>query len=146
MLASLIASIASGQTAAAVIRARRAAVAYAMAGLAMLCGAGFLLFALYIWAAHRYGPLEAALGMGGSFIVLAGIILVVHRIASAARARREAERRKSDLTAVGVAAALAFLPGLLRSKAGLGALLAPAVALAAYAIYRENSLRDDPDE
>jgi undecaprenyl pyrophosphate phosphatase UppP len=146
MLASLVASIASGQTVAAVKRARRAAIAYAIAALAFACGAGFLLAAFYIWAAQRYGAIEAALGIGGSFIVLAGIILIAHRIAASARARREAVQRKSDLAAVGVATALALLPGLFRGKARLGVLLGPVVALAAYAIYRENSGPDDPDD
>ena len=131
---------------AAVKRARRAAVAYAIAALALACGVGFLLAAFYIWAAQRYGAIEAALGIGGSFIFLAGIILIVHRLAAGARAKREAVQRKSDLTAVGVATALALLPGLFRGKTGLGVLLGPVVALAAYAIYRENSGPDDPDD
>ena len=49
MLASLIASFASGETVLAVRRARRAAVAYLLAGLAALCGVGFLVGAgLYL--------------------------------------------------------------------------------------------------
>jgi len=147
MLASLLASLASGQTVAAIGRARSAAVAYVLAALAGLCGAGFLLGAFYIWLAGRYGSIEAALGIGGGFIVLAGIILIVHRLAAGRRARRQAAQRKADLTAAGVATALALLPGLLRSKAGIGALVAPAIALVAYAIYRENSGPDsDPHD
>jgi hypothetical protein len=42
------------------------------------------------------------------------------------------------MTAMGVTAALALLPALARSKGGLGAVAAPALALVAYAIYREN--------
>ena len=78
-------------------------------------------------------------GIGGGFIALAIVILLVHRLTAGLRVRRAADRRKADLTAVGVAAALAVLPSLLRSRAGFGVLLAPAIALAAYAIYRENS-------
>jgi hypothetical protein len=36
------------------------------------------------------------------------------------------------------------LPGLMRSRAGLGTLVAPALAVVAYAIYRENS-KPKPD-
>ena len=90
------------------------------------------------------------MGFSVGFIVLALLILLVHRLTAGSRASRAAERRKSDLTAMGVAAALAALPGLMRSRAGLGTLLAPALAVVAYAIYRENSRpkpgRDDaPD-
>lgn len=144
MLASLIASLASGETAVAIRRARRAAIVYLLAGVAGLCGAGFLLGALYIWLSDRYGRLETALGFGVGFIVLALLILLFHRLTAGSRARRAAERRRSDLTAMGVAAALAALPGLMRGRAGVGALLAPALAVAAYAIYRENS-RPRPD-
>ena len=148
MLASLLASFASGETVVAVRRARRALIAYVLAAMAALCGAGFFIGAFYIWAAERYGPIEAALWIGGGFVALAIVILVVHRLTAGMRARRAADRRKADLTAVGVAAALAVLPGLLRSRAGFGVLLAPAIALAALAIYRENSKPNptDPDE
>ena len=52
-----------------------------------------------------------------------------------AAARR---RRNADLKAIGITAALAVLPTLLKGKGGLGVILGPVVALAAYAIYREN--------
>lgn len=138
MLASLLASLASGETVVALRRARRAAVVYLLSGVLALCGIGFLVGALYIWLAARYGRLETALMFGFGFIVLALIILLVDRITSRSRARRAAERRKSDFTALGVTAALAVLPGLLRSRAGAGVLAAPLLAALGYAIYREN--------
>ena len=147
MLASLIASLASGETVVALHRARRAAIVYLLAGTAGLCGIGFLIGALYIWFSERYGRLETAIGFGVGFIVLALLILLAHRLTAGSRARRATERRKSNLTAVGTAAALAVLPGLLRSRAGLGALLVPALAVIGYAIYRENSRpRPGPDK
>ena len=144
MLASLIASLASGETVVAIRRARRAAIVYLLAGTAGVIGVGFLIGALYIWLSELYGRLETALGFGVDFIVLALLILLVHRLTAGSRAKRAAERRRSDLTAMGVAAALAALPGLMRSRAGLGTLLAPALAVVAYAIYRENS-KPKPD-
>ena len=144
MLASLIASLASGETVVAIRRARRAAIVYLLAGTAAIIGVGFLIGALYIWLSELYGRLETALGFGVGFIVLALLIVLVHRLTAGSRAKRAAERRRSDLTAMGVAAALAALPGLMRSRAGLGTLVAPALAVVAYAIYRENS-KPKPD-
>lgn len=144
MLASLIASFASGETALAVRRARRAAIAYLLAGVAAICGIGFLIGAVYIWASERYGAIEAAIGIGVIFLLISGIILIVHTTTSRIQAKRAKEKRASDLTTVAVASALAVAPTLLRGKAGLGAAIAPAVALAAYAIYREN--RKKPKE
>jgi hypothetical protein len=146
MLASLLASLVSGRTAAAVQRARRAAVAYALAGLAAICGAIFLFVGLFIWASERYGDLEAALGIGACFVVIAVVILIIHRITAGFRARREARRRRADMTAAGVATAIALLPSLLRGKGGLGLLLGPAAAVLAYAIYRENVGSDDDED
>jgi undecaprenyl pyrophosphate phosphatase UppP len=146
MMASLIASLASGETVVAIRRARRAAIVYLFAGMAGLCGVGFLIGALYIWLSERYGPLETAFWFGVGFIAIAILILAVHRLTAGSRARRAAERRKSDLTALGIAAAIAALPGLMRSRAGLGAMIVPALAMVAYAIYRENSKpKPDPD-
>ena len=147
MLASLISGLASGEAAAVVRRARRAAIVYALAGLAALCGLGFLIGAAYVWVAGRYGPMAACLGFGVGFLLIAGLLLLIHQLSAGARARRQARRRNADMKAVGITAALAVLPALLKGKGGLGTILAPAIALAAYAIYRENtkSAADDSD-
>ncbi|RWM97202.1 MAG: hypothetical protein EOR84_12745 [Mesorhizobium sp.] len=148
MLASLISGLASGEAVAAVRRARRAAIVYALAALAALCGLGFLVGAAYVWVAGHYGPMAACLGFGVGFLAIAGLLLLVHRLSAGARAQRRVRRRTADLKAVGITAALAALPALLKGKGGLGTILAPAIALAAYAIYRENTkpAADDPDD
>ncbi|GLQ78459.1 hypothetical protein GCM10007881_19750 [Mesorhizobium huakuii] len=145
LLASLLSGFASGETVAAIRRARTAAIVYALAALASFCGLGFLVGAAYIWAAARYGSFAAALGFGVGFLVIAGLVLLIHSLMSGARARREARRRSADMKAIGITAALAVLPALLKGKGGLGVILGPVVALAAYAIYRENVKPDDPD-
>lgn len=144
MLASLIAAFASGETMRAVQRAKSAAIAYVLAGLLALCGVGFLVGAGYIWVADRYGAIEAAIAFGVGFIAVALLVLIVHAIASRSRARRASLRRSGDLTTIGAATALALLPALTR-KGGIGALLTPAIAILAYAIYRENT-RPPPGE
>lgn len=146
MLASLIAGLASGETMLALRRARSSAIAYAAAGIAFLCGAGFLVAASYIWTARRYGAIEAALGFGLGFLVLGAIVLIIHKIMARSGVKRAAQRRSSDLTAIAVASALAALPAMLRGKAGLGTLAAPAIAALAYAIYRENRPRRRPGD
>ncbi len=139
MLATLLAGLASGETAAAIRRAKLGAVAYALAAVFFAVGAGFLIAAAYMWAAVRYGTIETALGFGAAFLVVAGLILAVFKLSADSRSRRRAMRRKADIAAVGATTALALLPTLLRGKAGLGAIIGPAVALAAYAVYRENT-------
>jgi hypothetical protein len=150
MLASLVAGLASGETVAALRRARTAAVVYLLAAVAAGVGLGFLLAAAFIWTERRYGPIEAALGFGFGFLVVAGLILLVHRLTAGSRARRQAKRRKADLTALAVTAAAALLPTLVRGRPGPGMVLGPLAALVAYAIYRENTHPSggsgDPDD
>lgn len=138
-LASLVAGLATGETVAAVKRARTAVVVYFVAGALACLGLGFLLAAAFIWAEQRYGPIEAALGFGIGFLVVGGLVLLVYRLGAGARARRQAKRRQADLTALGVTAAAALLPALARSRPGPGLILGPLAAIAAYAIYRENT-------
>jgi len=139
MLASLIAGLASGETMAAVRRARAAALVYLIAGVAACLGLGFLLAAAFMWAERRYGPIEAALGFGAGFLIVGALVVLVYRLAAGSRARQQARQRKADLTALGVTAAAALLPALVRSKPGPGLVLGPLAALAAYVIYRENT-------
>ncbi|CDX58118.1 conserved membrane hypothetical protein [Mesorhizobium plurifarium] len=138
-LVSLISALASGEAMAALQRARTTAILYGLAAVLALCGVGFLIGAAYIWMAARYGPLATSLGFGVGFLVIAGLVLVIHKLTTSMRSRRRARRRQADMTALGVTAALALLPALARSKAGLGAVIAPALAVVAYAIYRENA-------
>jgi len=139
MLASLLGGLASGETVAMIRRARLAAIVYGLAAIAAICGIGFLIAAAYIWTATAYGSITAALAFGIGFLILAGLIVLVFKLSAGSRARQRARRRKSDMTAIGITTALAVLPALLRGKGGLGAILGPAAALAAYAIYRENA-------
>ena len=141
MLASLIASVVSGEASDAVARTRRALVVYAAAALLILCGAGFLLGAAFVAVAREIGTVHAALWFGGGFVLLALVIVVVHRISARVSARRAAARRQTEMKAVASAAALALLPTLLAGRGRSLVLIAPAVAALAYAVWRENAPR-----
>lgn len=148
-LASLVAGLASGETVAAIRRARTAAIVYLVAGAAACLGLGFLLAAAFIWAERRYGPIEAAIGFGVGFLAIGALVLLAYRLGAGSRARRQAKRRNADLTALGVAALAALLPTLARSRPGPGMIFGPLAAIVAYAIYRENARppggSDSPD-
>ncbi|PSJ59354.1 hypothetical protein [Pseudaminobacter soli (ex Li et al. 2025)] len=143
MLASLLASFASGEAMVAARHARQTAIVYLLAAAAALCGIGFLIGAGYIWTARRYGPLEASLGFGIGFLVLAGIILIIYKLAVNRRREREIRQRNKEMANIAIAAGLSAVPTLLSSKAGLGAIVAPALAAVAYGIYRENRAKPD---
>ncbi len=134
-LGTLIASLATAEAGLALQRMKRAAAFYVIAALGLACGIGFFVGAAYIAAARRYGDVEAAIGFGFGFIAVAILVLLIHRFTSSRSARRVADRRSADTKTLAGAAAIAFLPILMRSRAGL---IAPLVAIAAYAIYNEN--------
>ena len=140
MLATLIQTIANGEPAFIARRISRAVISYAVAGIALAIGAGFLIAAAYMVAAARFGPLETTLGFGIGFIVIAGITLIVHRIRSGMIAkRRAAEAKASQLKTLAGITAISLLPRLLKGRGGLLEIAAPVIALAAYAIFKENA-------
>lgn len=146
MWGTLLSSIANLEPSLLLKRARNAAIAYALAIAAFLCGVGFLIGAGYIAAADRFGSLYASLGFGIGFVILAILIFGVYEIASAVSEKRRARERRATQISSLLAAALALLPTLLRSRAGLAELLAPVVALVAYMIYKENSDSSSDDQ
>ena len=145
MLATLVASVVSGEAADAVTRARRAAVVFLVAGILGACGVGFLISAGYIALSREVGSLAAALWFSGGFLLAALIILLIHRIGAGMRARKAARRRSSEMKAVASAAAFAALPTLLAGRGKVALLVLPALAALAYGIWRENAPRDPRD-
>lgn len=147
MLAQLIQFIASGETSRAAKRIRRAMIDYVIAGICLAIGIGFLIAAGYIFVAERYGPLWTAVGFGVGFIVLSGIALIVHRLVSGYQEKKRAEEaRAAQMTALAGALAVAVLPSLLKGRGSLLQIVAPALAMAGYAIYKENSERSPPED
>jgi len=141
MLASLIAALASGEIFGAVRRARGAAIAYLLAMTFGIVGVGFLVGGGFVLASRRWGPVEAALGFGLGFIVLAGLVLIVHSILRRVRSRSISKQRGVEMGTIAGAAAVSLLPVLMRGKVGFGGIMGPLIAVAAYAIYRENQSR-----
>lgn len=138
MLASIFEALSGLDTSRAARRFRRAFIDFALSGAAFLVGVGFLVAAGFIFASNRYGPLYTSFGFGIGFIVLSALILVVHRaIASHRRRQREEEQKQAQFASMVGATALAVLPALIRARGGLGGMMLPAAALAAYVIFRE---------
>lgn len=148
MLATLITAVISGEAAQVIERARRKAVAYAVAALLALCGCVFVLVAGYIAAAREIGPIAAAIWFAVAFFALAILVIAVHGVMARIRARRVARRRETEVKAVASTAVLTALPSLLAGRGRAAAILIPALAALGYAGYREyrrrnrDSLRD----
>lgn len=145
VLLSLIGSIATGEATDALARARRAAATYLLAAILLVLGLVFLLIAAFIASARKIGALEASLWFGGGFLVVGLLIVLIHRLASKARARRIARKRQSEIKSVVSAAAVALVPALLASRTGSLAILAPLAATLGYGVWKENSRRRPHD-
>lgn len=146
MLARLVAALAAGEMSGAVRRLRVVTALYALAALLALFGASFLLLAAFVSAAARWGVTSTALGFGAGFLVLALAVVVGLKIWQGVQARRVHRRRVSDAGVLAGTAALTLLPSLLARSGGLGTLILPLVAVAGYAIYRENAGPGDKDD
>ena len=145
MLKSAIEMLAGLDAKRAARRFRRAVIDFALAGAALLLGLGFLIAAAFIFVSERYGALYTTAGFGVGFIVLAGLILIVHRMIVGLQMRRRAEEKRAEqVKSFAMTAALAALPSIIRSRSLVGQIAIPLAAIAAYAIYRENI--DDDDE
>ncbi|WP_367717365.1 hypothetical protein AB2N04_04590 [Nitratireductor sp. GISD-1A_MAKvit] len=108
------------------------------AGLALF-GFGFLVLAGYIAASQRWGAVEAALGFGVAFSAMGAVVLLGLSVWRRIQLRRARRRRASDAGMLAGTAALTLLPALISRTGGLGALALPVLAVAGYAIYRENA-------
>ncbi len=116
-------------------RLKRAAVTYMIAAVLAFMGLVFLLIAAWIYLARRVGPMEASFWFAGAFLVMAVLIVIVHRLAEAARERSARRQRTRDLAAVGASTAVAAVPLLSRGKSGLGAIAVGVAILGGYAAY-----------
>jgi hypothetical protein len=143
MLASLIGAFVSGEALNMLQRVKSAAILYVVAAILFVIGAGFLVGAGYVAVARELGSITAAIVFGAGFIALGAIILIAKSIATSMRKRRSS-RRAFDLATIAGATVVTALPLLIR-RGGMAGLLAPLVAFAAYAIYRE-SRRDQDDD
>jgi len=139
MLGSLIASLAAGETANMVGRAKRAAIAYGAAALFILFGVFFALIAAYVWAAGRWGAITAALIFAGIFVALAIVTVVFQNVTAKAQARRIARKRAVDTKALAATAAVAALPALLANPRSAAALTVPGLGVIGYLIFKENT-------
>ncbi len=138
-MSRLLISLLSGEAMAVVGRARKSMVEYAIAAVAALIGFIFLLVAGFIYVADRYGELYAALYLGGGFLLLAVLVLIYHKLMTRLRIRRARRRMNAEAVSVAATLGVAALPLLLTRKGMMAGVALPAIAAAAYAIYRENS-------
>jgi hypothetical protein len=117
-------------------RVRNAIIANAVMLVLGMVGAVFLLIAGFLALADLYGPIYAALILGGIFLVLALAVFIGTRIGEGRR-RHEAKikRRTTDTSALVTTAALTALPMLLKSPLARTVGL-PAAAIAAYLMVR----------
>jgi hypothetical protein len=146
MLGSLIGALFAGEASRIVGRARRAAIAYTIAGLCAFIGLGFLLGALYVALAAKFGSLETSLGFGIVFLLIGGIVLTINTIIANRVKKKAATRRRSELTTIAATAAVSILPGLLRGKVTpLSLVGAPLLAILAYSVLRENAPKHDDE-
>ncbi|MEZ5812260.1 MAG: hypothetical protein R3D45_12680 [Rhizobiaceae bacterium] len=146
MLKSLVSSLVSGEVKELTSRVSSAAILYVLAGLCAVVGVAFLVGAGFVLVAERYGTIEATLGFGLGFLVVAVLLLVVNSMQAKAWKRRREEARAGEVKALAIAALLGAVPGLLKTRGGLAGILVPIIGLVALKIVDENRGDGGKDE
>lgn len=145
MLRSIIGALIAGEAKQLSRRAKSAVILHLLAAIALAVGAGFLIGAGYIFAAERYGSLNAAIGFGAGFVAIAVLLLIINAMQAKAWRRRRAEERGGELKLLAATAAIAALPGLLKTRSGIVGLLAPIAGLVLLKVIEENQLDETDD-
>lgn len=145
MFKALMGSLIAGEMKELTGRIKTATVLYLLACILVVVGIGFLIGAAFVLAAERYGTLEAALGFGFGFIVLAVLLVLINSMRAKAWKRRRLEQKGGELKALAATALLAALPGLLKTRSGFAGIMMPVIGLIALKIYDENRESDDPE-
>lgn len=144
MLKGLLTTLLAGEADRAIGRAKRAAVAYAVAAILGAIGLFFLLIAIFIYLTLWFGPLIASLGLALIFLLAALLVVIIQLVSARSLKRQQKRERRADLAAIGTTATLAALPGLLRGgkHPWLGPVLLPAIGLAAFLLFRKRGSAD----
>ena len=109
------------------------AVCYAIAGVAGAIGFAFLLAALFSWLSQQFGGIIASLIIGGAFVVIAIVPIVIYsakqkaeekRVAEAAAKARATQWISPATVSLGLQAARLIGKNRGIAAAGVGALLA----------------------
>lgn len=140
LLAPLLSTLATGEIAVAVGRAKRSAVFMVFIAIFGVIGLSFALLALFIWLAGLYGPLWAAGIIAIASFVLALVAFITMKISQTAKRKRVRQRTPIDGTTLLKVAAIAAAPGVLSSRS----LLLLAVPVAAAALVLMNRDKSGP--
>ncbi|NDW07078.1 hypothetical protein [Jiella pacifica] len=137
MVWQLVAKLVTGEAGVYVARMRRLVVLYlAMAVFALLMIA-YLMTALYVWVAWLYGPLAAALGFAGFFLVLILLTWIATVIVRRPPRKRADDRLQRDIASIAGVAALSNAPLLFQSaKRNKKLLFVPVAGAVGWAVWR----------
>ncbi|TPW26687.1 hypothetical protein [Pararhizobium mangrovi] len=141
-LLPLLTSFASGEVGLRIKNAKRQAVMMSIVAFFVLIAVAFGLIALEVYLARIYGNLGACLLIAIVSLVVGLVVLMASKFMQA-KARRRALRRRQENNAMFSAAAVSFLPYLLRSRATMLLGVPLAAAIGYMLMGRGGSSNDD---
>jgi ABC-type uncharacterized transport system permease subunit len=137
MLTQLITKLITGEAGIFVAKMKRLVVLYALMGFFALCMAGFLMNALFVWMAARYGAFATSLGFALVFLVLIVAVYVMAVVAGRPPSNRADDRLQRDIASIASVAALSNAPLLFSSvRRRKSLLLVPVAGGALFAVWR----------
>tara|TARA_R110002020_G_scaffold22460_3_gene75930 strand:+ start:339 stop:791 length:453 start_codon:yes stop_codon:yes gene_type:complete len=137
MIWQLVAKLVTGEAGVYVARIRRLIVLYLAMAVFGLLMVAYLMTALYVWVASLYGPLAAALGFAGFFLVLVLLTWIATVIARRPPRKRADDRLQRDIASIAGVAALSNAPLLFQSaKRNKKLLFVPVAGAVGWALWR----------
>lgn len=137
MLVALITRLFTGEADIFVSRLKRQVGFYVLLAILGLALSIFLLLALFLWLAGKFGALPTALGFSGVFLVLFLVTYILAVLAKRRPVRRDDDRLQRDVASIAGVAALTNAPRIVRAmRQKRGLILLPLAGLGFYGLYR----------
>ena len=137
MLSQLVTKLITGEAGVFLARMKRVVALYVVMAIFALGMAMSLLLALFVYLAQVFGPLPAALGFAGVFLVLVILTYIAVIIARRPPKKRADDRLQRDIASIAGVAAVSNLPlilGTVKRKKSL--LILPMVAAGGWGVWR----------
>ena len=137
MVFPLIVRLFTGEAGQFLARLKRLVGLYVLMGVFGLALIVFLLGALFLWSAHRYGGVWTALMFSAAAFGLLSITFILTLLAKRPPAKRADDRLQRDIASIAGVTALSNAPQIARAfRQNKSLLILPAAGVGAYGFYR----------
>jgi len=149
MIGQLITKLFTGEISIYIARLRTAFAIYAAMAILAVAMIGFLIGALFVWLAHRFGTVQTSIGFAVACLVAILVMYALLLVARRPPRQRVADRMQRDVASIASIAAVSNLPLIFASvRRRKSLMMLPVAGLAVWGLFkglrgfRDRGLRD----